>query len=286
MRKKRSLLAGLAATAALATVPWLTAPADAGAAQDRSDGKAAAVAEFGDEFDGAAGDPVDSSKWRLDPGDNESNHELQYYTDGTSNARLDGDGHLVVTAKREANGEQCWYGPCEYTSARMNTAQTFTTTYGHAEISAKITRGQGMWPAFWMLGTDIGDVGWPACGEIDVMENVGNEPDTVHGTVHGPGYSGGEGVGAGYRLPDGGDFADDFHTYAVDWSPNKITWSVDGEEYQTLTPEDVGGEWVFDHDFYLILNVAVGGDWPGSPDEGTEFPQEMVVDHVRVTGGE
>lgn len=143
----------------------------------------------------------------------------------------------------------------------------------------KVPRGQGMWPAFWMLGADIGDVGRPASGEIDVMENVGFEPGTVHGTLHGPGYSGSGGIGAGYTLPGGEAFADKFHTFAVDWSPNKVTWSVDGTVYQTSTPADLNGNrWVLDKPFFLILNLAVGGYWPGDPDGSTTFPQRLVVD--------
>jgi hypothetical protein len=139
-----------------------------------------------------------------------------------------------------------------------------------------------MWPAFWMLGNDIGSVGWPQSGEIDVMENVGFEPNTVHGTIHGPGYSGGEGIGAGYTI--GSPFADAFHTFAVDWSPGRIVWSVDGNVYQTRTPTDLGGDrWVFDHPFFLILNLAVGGYWPGDPNSSTPFPNTLVVDYVRVT---
>ena len=141
-----------------------------------------------------------------------------------------------------------------------------------------------MWPAFWMLGNDIGSAGWPNSGEIDIMENVGFEPGTVHGTIHGPGYSGSGGIGAGYTLPGGAHFADAFHTFAVDWAPNSITWSVDGNVYQTRTPADLNGNrWVFDHPFYIILNLAVGGYWPGDPDGSTPFPQQLVVDYVHVT---
>ncbi|WP_314176348.1 glycoside hydrolase family 16 protein [Streptomyces winkii] len=286
MRHRTSLTAGLLAAAALATTSLLTASADA-ASPPAATGHSAKAAEFKDDFEGPAGSAVDSSKWQLETGDNESNHERQYYTSGTDNAALDGNGNLVITAKKENPGNyNCWYGSCEYTSARLNTASKFTTTYGHAEARMKIPQGKGMWPAFWMLGDDIGSAGWPNCGEIDVMENIGSEPSTVHGTIHGPGYSGGEGIGAGYSLPNGEKFADGFHTFAVDWSPEKITWSVDGNEYETRTPADLGGDrWVFDHPFYMILNLAVGGDWPGDPDGGTTFPQQLVVDYVHVTGG-
>jgi beta-glucanase (GH16 family) len=245
-------------------------------------GANAAAAVFTDDFNGAAGSGVDGSKWQLETGDNVNNHERQYYTNGTNNAALDGNGNLVITAKREnPAGYNCWYGPCEYTSARLNTAGKFTQTYGHYEARMKLPRGQGIWPAFWMLGEDIGSNGWPNCGELDIMENVGFEPNTVHGTLHGPGYSGSGGIGAGYNGPN---FSDDFHTYAVDWSPNKITWSVDGNLYQTRTPADLNGNrWVFDHPFFVILNLAVGGYWPGDPDGSTQFPQQLVIDYVHVT---
>ncbi|MFE5977874.1 ricin-type beta-trefoil lectin domain protein [Streptomyces sp. NPDC056460] len=245
----------------------------------------AAAVTFSDTFDGAAGLPVDGSRWQIETGDNVNNHERQYYTAGNRNAALDGQGHLVITARKENPGNyQCWYGRCEYTSARLNTSGKFTAQYGHVEARMRVPRGQGMWPAFWMLGNDLGQVGWPASGEIDIMENVGFEPSTVHGTLHGPGYSGSGGIGAGYTLPGGQAFADAFHTFAVDWSPGKITWSVDGTVYQTRTPADLGGRaWVFDKPFFLILNLAVGGYWPGDPDGSTAFPQQLVVDHVRVT---
>ncbi|MFE5245478.1 MULTISPECIES: glycoside hydrolase family 16 protein [unclassified Streptomyces] len=249
---------------------------------------ATAAVTFADEFDGPAGSAVDGGKWLTETGDNVSNHERQYYTAGTSNAALDGQGNLVITARKENPGNyQCWYGRCEYTSSRLNTSGRFTSTYGHVESRMKIPRGQGIWPAFWMLGADIGSVGWPNSGEIDIMENVGFEPGTVHGTLHGPGYSGSGGIGAGYTLPGGAAFADDFHTFAVDWAPDSITWSVDGTVYQRRTPADLNGNrWVFDKPFFLILNLAVGGYWPGDPDGSTTFPQQLVVDYVRVTTGE
>ncbi|MGV9342229.1 lectin [Streptomyces sp. NPDC003688] len=243
---------------------------------------AAAVTTFSDTFDGPAGSAVNSSKWTQETGDNVNNHERQYYTSGTNNAALDGQGHLVITAKREnPAGYQCWYGTCQYTSARLNTSGKFNAQYGHVEARMKIPRGQGMWPAFWMLGTPVN---WPDSGEIDVMENVGFEPSTVHGTIHGPGYSGSGGIGAGYSLPNGQAFADAFHTFAVDWAPDSITWSVDGNVYQRRTSADLGGRtWVFNKPFFLILNLAVGGYWPGDPDGSTQFPAQLVVDSVSVT---
>ncbi|MFF3611815.1 ricin-type beta-trefoil lectin domain protein [Streptomyces sp. NPDC002580] len=275
---RKCLFAALSAVL-VASASAVVAPAHAAPAA------AAAAVTFQDTFDGPAGSAVDSSKWQTETGDNVNNHERQYYTSGNKNAALDGQGHLVITARKENPANyQCWYGTCQYTSARLNTSGKFTTTYGHVEARMKIPRGQGMWPAFWMLGGDIGQVGWPNSGEIDVMENVGFEPSAVHGTIHGPGYSGAAGIGAGYTLPNGQVFADAFHTFAVDWAPNSITWSVDGTVYQRRTPADLGGNtWVFNKPFFLILNLAVGGYWPGDPDGSTSFPQQLVVDEVKVT---
>jgi beta-glucanase (GH16 family) len=279
----KSVRIPLLAAALLATVLPGAVVTQAAAAPSTDEGPAERAVVFEDNFDGPAGAGPDGSKWVLETGDNVNNHERQYYTNSTSNAALDGNGNLVITARRENPANyQCWYGTCEYTSARLNTSGRFTQTYGHVETRLKMSRGQGMWPAFWMLGDNIGGVGWPQCGEIDVMENIGREPSTVHGTIHGPGYSGEGGIGAGYSI--GGSFADDFHTFAIDWSPNSITWSVDGNTYQTRTPADLGGrQWVFDHPFFLILNLAVGGYWPGDPDGGTPFPNTLTVDYVRVS---
>jgi beta-glucanase (GH16 family) len=271
----RSRRAAVAVAAAAAAVLACVTPATAGAQPQLT-------AAFTEDFNGAAGSAANSSRWNYETGDNVNNHERQWYTSGAANAALDGNGHLVITAKKQG-GHTCWYGPCQYTSARLNTSGKFTAQYGHVEARMQIPRGQGMWPAFWLLGTNIGDpnVGWPKCGEIDVMENVGFEPNTVHGTIHGPGYSGSGGIGAAYNGPV---FADGFHTYAVDWSPNKIVWSVDGHAYQTRTPADLGGKsWAFNHGFFIILNLAVGGYWPGDPNSGTPFPAKLVVDYVHVT---
>ncbi|WP_327121310.1 lectin [Streptomyces sp. NBC_01341] len=275
-----TLSTGLAQSEPAPVTSSAVQPADAAAAA-----AAAAAVTFSDDFDGPAGAAVDGGKWQVETGDNVNNHERQYYTAGNRNAALDGQGNLVITARKENPGNyQCWYGRCEYTSARLNTSGKFTTTYGRVEARMKIPRGQGIWPAFWMLGSDIGSVGWPNSGEIDIMENVGFEPGTVHGTLHGPGYSGSGGIGAGYSLPGGQAFADAFHTFAVDWSPNAITWSVDGTVYQRRTPADLGGkQWVFNKPFFVILNLAVGGYWPGDPDGSTVFPQQLLVDYVRVS---
>jgi len=239
-----------------------------------------------DDFDGPAGSGPDPSKWRHDVGgDGWGNKELQYYTDSTRNSALDGDGNLVITARKEQPaGSSCWYGACKYSSARLITQGKFDQRYGRFESRMKLPKGQGMWPAFWMLGADYDSRGWPDCGEIDVMENVGNEPSTLYGTIHGPGYSDEEGPGGETRLPDGAPLSNAFHTYAVDWRADKITWSLDGRDYLTKTRADIpaGREWVFEHNFFMLLNLAVGGTWPGSPDSSTQFPQQLVVDYVHV----
>ncbi|GGP63118.1 glycoside hydrolase family 16 protein [Saccharothrix coeruleofusca] len=237
-----------------------------------------------ENFDGPAGSRVNAARWNTEIGDNHGNNkEHQYYTDSASNAALDGAGNLVITARKENPGNyNCWYGRCQYTSARINTAGKFSTTYGRVEARMKMPRGKGIWPAFWMLGSDINNgVPWPSSGEIDIMEFLGHQQNTVYGTIHGPGYSGAEGIGMAYNGPN---FADGFHTFAVDWTPNSIAWSVDGHVYQRRTPADLGGDrWVFDKPFFIILNLAVGGEWPGYPDASTVFPQQFVIDYVRVS---
>ena len=161
----------------------------------------------------------------------------------------------------------------------------FAVQYGKIEAHIKIPRGQGMWPAFWMLGGNDSEVGWPKCGEIDAMENIGKEASVVHGTVHGPGYSGKGGISSQHQLPGAPALADDFHIYGVEWSPESINFFIDGISYGAVTPASLpkGAAWVYDHPFFLILNVAVGGGWPGNPDETTIFPQTMLVDWVRVS---
>jgi beta-glucanase (GH16 family) len=235
------------------------------------------------DFDGPAGAPPDQDIWNHNLGGGGwGNSELQTYTDSTRNAATDGRGNLVITARREnPNNESCWYGPCTHTSARLLTKGTFTQRYGRIEARIKVPHGNGLWPAFWMLGEDFDQVGWPETGEIDIMEVIGREPNQAHGTIHGPGYSGGEGIGESYRLPGGAAFADDYHTFTIDWAPDSIKWYIDGNLYSTKTPADLGGDrWVFNKNFFLILNLAVGGNWPGPPDASTPFPAEMLVDYV------
>lgn len=236
-----------------------------------------------DEFNAADGTPIDSQKWTAETGGNGwGNNELEYYTTSPRNARQE-HGSLVIEAIREpytgADGVKR-----DYTSARLKTHGKFSQAYGRFEARIKMPRGKGMWPAFWLLGDDIDAVHWPNCGEIDIVENIGIEPSTVHGTIHGPGYSGAHGIGSPFALPKNKHFSDDFHLFAIEWEPQEIRFYVDKYLYATRRPADLpaGTKWVYDHPFFIILNLAVGGNWPGNPDETTQFPQRMFVDYVRV----
>ncbi|HWD38971.1 MAG TPA: glycoside hydrolase family 16 protein [Fimbriimonas sp.] len=239
------------------------------------------VLTFSDEFDGPAGTAPASDKWGRDVGGGGfGNNELESYTEGNKNSFMDGKGNLVIEARKESTtGKDGIHR--DYSSARLLTKGKFTQTYGRFEAKIKIPKGQGIWPAFWMLGANAGGVGWPECGEIDILESVGPVAKTAYGTLHGPGYSGGDSIGGKIETPK--SLADDFHVYAVEWAPDQIRWFLDDKCYNTLTPKDIrGNKWVFDHPFFLIMNLAVGGGWPGNPDATTVFPQRMVVDYVRV----
>ncbi len=243
---------------------------------------------WSDEFNTAASARPDSSRWGYDLGGGGfGNAERQYYTDRPENVSTDGNGNLAITAKKETLvGSSCWYGTCQYTSGRILTKNKFTQRYGRFESRIKLPAGQGVWPAFWMQGDNSGSAGtaWPGRGELDIMENVGYEPSSVHGSLHGPGYSGGAAISKRYTLPGGAKFSDAFHTFSVEWAPNEVRWYVDDILYQTRTPADLpaGTPWVFDHPFYILMNFAVGGQWPGDPSANTAFPQSMLVDYVRV----
>jgi beta-glucanase (GH16 family) len=249
------------------------------------DGDGGWMLTWSDEFDRPDGSAVDPAKWTqvVGPG-NGSKGELEYYTGGTANAVVQ-NGALVITATPQgANQLTCTYGPCQYTSARLDTLGKFAQQYGRFEARIQIPRGQGLWPAWWMEGSDKPAVGWPGCGEIDIMENIGARPSTDYGSLHGPGPSGATDVTGNTSLPDGGALADDFHVYAIEWEQGSVRFYLDGQEFETRTPADNpdGAPWVYDHPFFLILNVAVGGKWPGNPNASTMFPQTMLVDYVRV----
>ncbi|MBN1336810.1 MAG: glycoside hydrolase family 16 protein [Deltaproteobacteria bacterium] len=241
-----------------------------------------------DDFEGSAGEAPNPDYWAYDVGgDGWGNSQLEYDTDRTDNASLDGSGNLRIVALEEE------YEGNAYTSARLNTLGLFEHGYGRYEARIKLPAGgKGIWPAFWLLGNNFPEVGWPWCGEVDIMEFRGSEPETVTGTLHGPGYSGALGIGSETTL-DEGDFTEDFHDFAVEIDPGHIAWTVDGEQVQRISRADLpeNATWVFDmielendeDGFFIILNLAVGGHYDGDPDETTEFPAEMLVDWVRVS---
>lgn len=228
---------------------------------------------WSDDFNGAAGTAPDNSKWVFDLGGGGwGNNELQVYTNNANNIKLDGAGKLQITAISNPSG---------FTSARIKTKGKFAQAYGRFEARIKTPTGPGIWPAFWMLGANIDTKPWPQCGEIDIMEQRGQQPSITHGTLHGPGYSGGNSIGKAYGLTNG-RFDTDYYIYAVEWGEGYIDFFVNDYLYQRRTPEDVTGEWVYNQPFYLLLNVAVGGNFVGFPTAGTPFPQSMYVDYVKV----
>jgi beta-glucanase (GH16 family) len=232
-----------------------------------------------DDFEGTN---VDDAKWSFEIGDGcpdlcgWGNEELEYYR--AENATVS-DGILTITAREES------FGGRQYTSTRMTTRNKFERAYGRFEARIQLPIGQGIWPAFWLLGSDIGEVGWPTCGEIDIMEYRGQQPNLVSGALHGPGYSGGSALSGRFQLDRG--FNEGFHVFAVEWEENRISWFVDNTVYKSFTPETIpsGARWVFDHPFFIILNMAVGGNFVGPPNASTSFPQRMRVDWVRVYRG-
>lgn len=230
---------------------------------------------WSDEFSGPAGDLPDATKWTFDLGtgqDGWGNQELQNYTNHPANVSLNGLGHLVITAKQSGNN---------FTSARVKTQGLFSQQYGRFEARLKTPYGPGLWPAFWMLGNNIKTVGWPQCGEIDIMELRGQQPESIHGSIHGPGYSGGNPVTKSYSL-NNARFDTEFNIFAIEWDEDKIDFFVNDYLYQRITTEDVPGEWVYDQPFFILLNVAVGGNYVGFPLPQTPFPQQMTIDYVRV----
>lgn len=231
---------------------------------------------------------IDSDNWSFETGgEGWGNKELQYYTAG-HNAHIEFDPHanshvLVIEARQENPAHyRCWYGPCSYTSTRLITRNKQSFQYGRIEARMKLPQTQGIWPAFWALGNNFEADGWPLGGEIDIMEHVGSEPSLSHGALHGPGYSGKTPI---FGTHDVGEPVDaNYHTYAVEWDRQSIRWLVDDQVFYQVTRAqvEVYGQWVYDQPFWLLLNVAVGGEWPGSPDASSSFPQRLYVDYVRV----
>jgi beta-glucanase (GH16 family) len=239
---------------------------------------------WSDEFNGSAGAPPNPSKWNvIYGGGGFGNDELQYYTSNSNNLAVDGAGHLVITALR-GNYTGTDGVTRSYTSGAIETQGRFQARYGTLEARIEIPQGQGLWPAFWAIGSDTNSVGWPQCGEIDMMENLGSDPFTIYGSIHGPQ----SGVANGYAMTTAKrsrvSLAGGFHVYGVTWSPNKLVFTLDGAAYATYTPAALSStqQWVFNKPFFLILNLAVGGGWPGSPNATTTFPAKMLIDWVRV----
>jgi len=228
-----------------------------------------------DEFNGSGA--VNPDNWTHEIGNSGwGNQESQYYTNSTNNS-FQSNGNLVIEAREED------FNGAPYTSARLVSQDKQTFTYGRVDIRAILPEGQGIWPALWMLGNNFSTVGWPACGEIDIMELVGHEPSTTHGTAHwGPqGQTYSTYKGEPYNL-NGEKFSDKYHVFSLIWEPNSLKWYVDDNEFFSLTNSDVNGDYPFDEEFFFIFNIAVGGIWPGYPDETTQFPQRMYVDYIRV----
>ena len=254
------------------------------------------VLTMADEFDGGGGvgggTLPSAALWEIETGygsedipEGWGNNEWQLYTNSVENVRVEG-GNLVITAR-------CPVGPCRsrdgsITSARIRTKGLYEQAQGRVEGRIKLPEGQGLWPAFWMLGGNIDEVPWPGCGEIDIMENFGRELDTVEGSLHGPGYCGSTqlcattNISSAFQLPEGEAFTDDFHIFAIEWDPGRISYSVDGEVYQIIRSGDVSwrGDWVFNNEFFVLLNVAVGGN-PVPDPSSTPFESEMLIDYVR-----
>ncbi len=247
-----------------------------------SESKSRWVLTWSDEFNGPVGSTPDAAKWVVESGGNGwGNDELEYYTARKQNVRQE-NGNLVIEAIKEkftaSDGTER-----RYTSARLETQGRFAQRYGRFEARIKVPHGRGTWPAFWLLGDNFPAVGWPACGEIDIMESLGSQPSTIRSTVHGPGYSGESAVTGSYTFSSA-MVGDDFHIFAAEWDPEALRFYVDGQLYETKTPADLppGKRWVFDHPFFVILNLAIGGGLPGSPADSTVFPQRLLVDYVRV----
>ena len=244
---------------------------------------------WSDEFEGAAGARIDSTKWRYDIGDGckdgncgWGNSEKEFYTDASENIALNGHGQLMIVARTAPAGLSCYYGPCRYTSAKVTTRGKVLVAPGRVEARIKLPAGQGLWPAFWMLGYGHPAIPWPVCGEIDVMENRGSQPTTTSSAVHGPGYSGTTPFAHAQTLA-GGAFSDAFHTFAVEWDSAHVRFFIDDTAHYAITRGALEkfGRSVLDQPFYLILNLAVGGHFDGDPKSDAIFPATMLVDYVR-----
>ena len=245
---------------------------------------------WSDEFDGAAGRSVDAASWQIDSTDGcgrgncgWGNNEKEYYSGATENLTLDGHGHLMIVARRAAAGLSCYYGPCRYTSGKITTRGKVAAKPGRVEARIKLAKGQGLWPAFWLLGADDPPIPWPDCGELDIMENHGSNVQSTSSAIHGPGYFGNTPFVHATALSQGG-FSEDFHTFAVVWDSLSVRFFVDDSLHYTVERREIEryGRWVFDKPFFIILNLAVGGNFDGDPKSDAMLPATMLVDYVRV----
>lgn len=245
---------------------------------------------WSDEFEGPAGARIDGAKWSHDLADGCAagicgwgNNEKEYYTDRADNIALDGSGHLRIVARVAQPGLTCYYGPCRYTSAKITTRGKMTAAPGRVEARIKLPVGQGLWPAFWMLGSSFPATPWPQCGELDILENRGSATSGMSSAIHGPGYSGNTPFVRGYTLPQGG-FSDDFHIFRVEWDSARVSFFVDETPHYSVTRGELErfGKSVLDQSYFLILNLAVGGNFDGDPTSDAIFPATMLVDYVRV----
>ncbi|MEO7062057.1 MAG: glycoside hydrolase family 16 protein [Lapillicoccus sp.] len=278
-----SLLAGMI-LAAPGTARGAAADNGSAAGVSRAN-SAVATSSWSDEFNGAKGTRPDPSNWVHNVGGSGwGNQELENYTSNTSNAHLDGQGNLAIVARPTTSGG-CWYGACRYSSARLMTLSKFSQKYGHIEARIKVPDGSGLWPAFWALDNNVNDAGGdPAYAENDIMELVGSDPMMIYSSLHATSPAQSKSTCVGYKLPGGKQYHSGFHVFAADWSDTEVTFSVDGHRTATRTKASYGSAWTFDQPMFLVLNLAVGGVWAGSPPATTTFPATMLVDYVRVTG--
>ena len=248
------------------------------------------VQVWSDEFNGAAGAPIDTTKWRHDTADGCAsrncgwgNNEKEYYARAPATIALNGQGQLAIVARTAPAGLKCYYGPCRYTSAKITTRGKVDVAPGRVEARIKLSAGQGLWPAFWLLGQNIAAVGWPASGELDIMENRGSAATITSSAIHGPGYSGNTPFVHAHAL-ERGTYTDSFHTFAVEWDSLTVRFFLDDTAHYVVTRGEVEhfGKWVFDQPFFVILNLAVGGHFDGDPASDAIFPATMLVDYVRV----
>ncbi|GEP64157.1 hypothetical protein CBE01nite_19250 [Clostridium beijerinckii] len=262
MKRKKQLIMSLVISSLMVSsfIPTVTAKADTGW-----------NLAWSDEFNGTN---INTSNWKYETGgDGWGNNELEYYTNRFENARIE-NGNLVIEARKEN------YNGMNYTSARLKSQGLKNWTYGKVEARMKLPAGQGVWPAFWMLGENISQVSWPKCGEIDIMEHINNE-SAIHGTIHWD--STGNNTHAQYGAASPNIDVTQYHVYSIEWDASSIKWFVDGTQYlEANIANNINGTEEFHKPFFILFNLAVGGNWPGNPDGSTPFPAKMYVDYVRV----